>query len=43
MGNKMIGEVSLLVLFGLTCAAYCIDMVRYRAYKRKSTEEEEDS
>lgn len=39
MGDKMIGEVSLLVLLGLTCAAYCIDMVRYRVYKRKSMED----
>lgn len=39
----MVGEIYLLVLFGLTCVAYCIDTVRYRSYKRKSTKEEEGS
>ena len=39
----MVGEIYLLVLFGLTCVAYCIDTVRYRSYKRKSIKEEEGS
>lgn len=41
----MIGELSLIVLCGLTCAAYCVDVTRYKVSvwrSRRKREEEED-
>lgn len=42
----MIGELSLIVLCGLTCVAYCVDVTRYKVsvwHSRRKREEEEDS
>jgi hypothetical protein len=42
----MIGELSLIVLCGLTCVAYCVDITRYKVSvwrSRRKREEEEGS
>lgn len=38
----MIGELSLIVLCGLTCLAYCVDVTRYKVSVWRSRRKREE-